>query len=354
MRAMPRGASRGGVPRDSPLASIPPLRAACGCPHMDNVPFIQYAGNSIVRNPFSIRDVKAFGFAVTASRQRIQALVDKTLNLAPDTRYRAVSSTVLITYMCMERLTSAVPAEAAHGSSRENELNVSFLLAVEEKLGPAWLPARLAWHMPYLWLDSSAAMIAGRDIYGFPKQYGTVSMPSAMGETAEFSAAGEVIHRFAPGSRAEILPIATARRTDAAPLAVERPFGQIAGATEAFVREVLRITDPLLFIGASLADVTAEHLLNFAFLRQLPRIEDSTRACHQSIAEASSVPLAIRGGGFLSGDFEIEIPRHDSVPWAEEIGLAPGAADVTVKPHSAFMLDFDFELTAGREIWSAP
>lgn len=320
---------------------------------MPNVPFIQYAGNSIVGNPFSMRQVKAFGFAVDADHARLQSLIDRTLNLAPKTRYKVLSPTVLITYMRMARLASTQPAEAARGSFSENELNIAMLLAVEEKAGLFWLPKRLAWHMPYLWLDSSNAMIAGRDIYGFPKQYGTLAIPSAEGDKAEFSAASEVLHRFNPATLAAILPIAIARRTDAATLAFERPFAQIAGAAEAFVREALRITDPLLFIGASLANLTADDLLNLAFLRQLPRIEDSTRACHQSIAEASSLPLAFRGGGFLSGDYEIEIPHHDSVPWAQEIGIAPGAADVRVKPHAGFHLDIDFELTAGREIWTA-
>ena len=320
---------------------------------MPNVPFIQYAGNSIVRNPFTIRQVKAFGFAVDADHARLQALIDRTLNLAPKTRYQVLSPTVLITFMRMGRLASKRPVEAAHGSFTETELNVSLLLAVEEKRGFLWLPARLAWHMPYLWLDSSNAMIAGRDTYGFPKQYGTLAIPSAEGENAVFSAASEVLHRFDPSARATILPIATARRTDAALLAFERPFAEVAGAAAAFVKEALRITDPLLFIGATLADLTADHLLNLAFLRQLPRIEDSTRACYQSIAEASSVPLAFRDGGFLSGDYEIEIPHHDSVPWAQEIGLAPGATDVRVRPHAGFHLDLDFELTAGREIWTA-
>lgn len=320
---------------------------------MANVPFIRYAGNSIVKNPFLIRQAKAFGFAVDGDQERIQALLDRTLNLAPATRYQAVSSTVLITYMRMGELTSTVPADAAHGSFCEYELNVAFLLAVEEKRRLGWRPARLAWFLPYLWLDSNNAMIAGRDIYGFPKQYGTLTMPLAEGEKAEFTAVSEVLHKYAPTERAAILPIATARRTDAPTLQFERPFGELVSAAETFVKEALRITEPFLFIGASLADLTAKHLINLAFLRQLPRIEDSTRAAFQSITESSTLLRAFRAGGFLSGDYELEIPHHDSVPWAQEIGIAPNAADVTVKARAGFHLDIDFEFSAGREIWTA-
>lgn len=320
---------------------------------MPNVPLIRYGGNFIVPQPFVIRQVRAFGFAVEGDRAKMQALCDQTLNLAHHTRYRVLSSTVLITFMRMERLTSTQPAAAARGSFAETELNVSIFLTAEEKAGPLWLPKRLVWNMPYLWIDSNQAMIAGREIYGFPKQYGSVAMPLGEGAKAEFSATGEVLHRFAPAARAENLPVVTARRTDAAALEFERPFAAVAGMAGEFVQEVMRITDPFLFLAASLADLTAEHLLNLVFLGQLPSIVDGSRASYQEIAEASSVPQGFRGGGFLAGDYEIKIPHHDSVPWAQELGLAAGPADVTLQPHAAFHLDVDFDLTAGREIWTA-
>lgn len=320
---------------------------------MPNVPFIRYGGNFFVQQPFVIRQAQTFGFAVDGDRDRLQALCDRTLNLSPSTRYTVVSSTVLVAFMRMARLCSAVPAAAACGSFTERELNISILLAAEEKVGPVWLPARLVWHMPYLWLDSSHAMTAGRDIYGFPKQYGSIAMPSREGEPAEFRATGEVLPCFAPQTHACTESLATARRTDAPTLEFADPFAEIAGAAGAFVREVMRITDPLLFLGASLADLAAEHLLNLVFLRQLPSIVDGSRACYQAIAEASSLPRALHGGGFLRGDYALEIPHHDSAPWAYELGIAARPAAVAVQPHAAFHLDVDFELSAGREIWTA-
>lgn len=321
---------------------------------MPNVPRIQYGGNFLVQQPFAIRQARAFGFAVDGDRDRIQALCDKCLNLAPDTRYRVLSSTVLVTFMRMERLSSALPVEGARGSFTETELNISIFLAAEEKPLLLWRPARLVWHMPYLWLDSNNAMIAGRDIYGFPKQYGTVSMPREEGEKAEFAVTSEVLHRFAPDTRAEILPIVKARRTDAAALAFERPFAEVAEAAGLFVKEVMRITDPLLLLGAGFANLTAEHLLNLVFLRQLPSIVDGSRACYQGIVEASSLPRGLRGAGFLSGEYALEIPYHDSAPWAWELGIVANKVDAIIHPHAGFHLDFDFDLSAGREIWTAP
>ena len=320
---------------------------------MPNVPLIRYGGNFMIPQPFAIRQVRAYGFAVTGDAAKMQALCDKTLNLAPDTRYQVLSSTVLITFMRMERLTSTQPAAAALGTFSETELNVSVFLAAEEKFGPVWLPKRLVWNMPYLWLDSSHAMIAGREIYGFPKNYGSVSMPLAEGERADFSARSEVLHRFGPQQQGAILPIANVRRTDATALAFERPFDEVAGAFGDFVEAVIGITEPFTFIAASLGNLTAEHLLNLTFLCQLPSIVDGSRACYQGIAEASAVPVAVRGAGLLSGDYEIAIPYHDSVPWAYELGLVATKTDALLTPHAGFHLDMDFDLTAGREIWTA-
>jgi Acetoacetate decarboxylase (ADC) len=319
---------------------------------MTNVPFIRYGGNFMVPQPFAIREASAYGFAVRGDVAKMQALCDTTLNLAPHTRYRVLSSTVLITFMRMERLTSTQPAVAALGSFSETELNVAIFLAAEEKIGPIWVPQRLVWNMPYLWLDSNHAMIAGREIYGFPKNYGTISMPLRAGESAQFSASSEVLHRFGPHERGVAMPIATVRRTDANPLEFERPFDQAIGAFREFVEEVLDITDPFTFVAATLGDLTAEHMLKLTFLCQLPSIVDGSRACFQGIAEASAVPTA-RAAGLLRGDYEIEIPYHDSVPWARELGLVAGPADALLTPHAGFYLDMDFDLTAGREIWTA-
>lgn len=344
------------LPLDHPSARLLPTLANPGVfppTAMPDIPFICYGGNFVVQQPFVVRRAQTFAFALDGNRDRLQALCDKTLNLSPTTRYTVVSSTVLAAFMRMERLCSGVPASAACGMFTERELNVSILLAAEEKVGPVWLPARLVWHMPYLWLDSSNAMIAGRDIYGFPKQFGSIAMPSREGEPAEFCATGEVLPRFAPQTHASIEPIATLRRTDAATVEFAEPFAEIAGAAGAFVQEVMRVTDPLLFLGAGLADLAAENLLNLVFLRQLPSIVDGSRACFQSIVEASSLPRELRDGGFLRGDYVMEIPHHDSAPWAYELGIAALPEKVTVQPHAAFHLDLDFDLSPGREIWTA-
>jgi len=322
---------------------------------MASVPFIRYGGNYLAQQPYAIGGVTGYGFAVDGDLAKMQALCDRTLNLNPGTRYRVVSKTVFITFFRMQRLASTVPADAAQGYFSETELNFTLLLAAEKKVGPIFVPERLVWHMPYLWVNSNQAMIAGRDVYGFPKQYGTISMPLAPGQPALFSAAGEVLHTFNPQTQGAVFPIVTARRTDAQSLELDSPLGTVEAAFAELLAEAIRIPNPLLFAETALADLTAKHLLALVFLRQLPSIVDADCACYQSIAEASYDLTKFHGAGFLKGDYEVEIFKHDSVPIAEELGFAAtdAAGNARLKPHASYFAGIDFTFSQAEEIWTA-
>jgi len=323
---------------------------------MANPPYIRYGGNFLLRQPYAVGEVTSYGFAADGDLAKMQALCDKTLNLSGDTCYRVISKTVFITFFRMNRLTSTIPADAAKGYLVETELNITILLAAGKMLGPIFVPHRLIWHMPYLWLDSNHAMIAGRDVYCFPKQYGEVKMPLAEGQPAIFTVSGEVLHNFSPQTLGETQPIISARRTDAKNLEFQSAFETVETATAEFMREAVRISNPLLFAGSALADLTQRHPLALVFLRQLPSIVDGNLASFQSIAEASYDLTKFNGAGFLKGDYEVEIFHHDSVPIAEELGIAATDAigNARFKPHVSYFADIDFTFNQANEIWVAP
>ena len=319
-------------------------------------PYIRYGGNFLERQPYAIGGVTGYGFAVDGDIPKMQALCDKTLNLSGDAHYQVISKSVFITFFRMEHLASTVSDDAAKGFFKETELNFTLLLAKGKRVGGIFIPVRLVWHMPYLWVNSSEAMIAGRDVYGFPKQYGTVEMPLLPGEPAHFEAAGEVLHKFGSASFGAVQPIVRARRTDADALELQTPIATLEEAAAEFIKEAIRISDPLLFIGTALADLSAKHLLALVFLKQLPSIVDGNLACYQSIAEASYDLTSFNGAGFLKGDYEVVIFKHDSVPIAAELGLAGTDSDgnARLRPHASYFADIDFTFNKAEEIWVAP
>jgi hypothetical protein len=267
-----------------------------------------------------------------------------------------ISKTVFITFFRMNHLSSTIPEDAQKGFFSETELNIALLLAAGKMLGPLFMPERLVWHMPYLWVDSNEAMIAGRDVYGFPKQYGAVAMPLAEGQPARFSVAGEVLHEFAPRSQGRVETIVSARRIDAETLEFQSPFEAVETAAAEFLREAVRISNPVLFAESALADLTHEHLLALVFLRQLPSIVDGNLACYQSIAEASYHLTKFKGAGFLRGDYEVDIFKHDSAPIAAELGFAAtdAAGNARLKPHASYFANIDFTFDKADEIRVAP
>jgi hypothetical protein len=129
----------------------------------------------------------------------------------------------------------------------------------------------------------------------------------------------------------------------------------LESAAVEFLKEAVRVANPLLFAGTALADLTHKHLLALVFLRQLPSIADGDFACYQSIAEASYDLTKFNGAGFLKGDYEVEIFHQDSVPLAAELGL-PTDPDghARLKPHVSYFADVDFTFNQGKEIWVAP
>ena len=268
-------------------------------------PYIRYGGNFLERQPYAIGGVTGYGFAVDGDIPKMQALCDKTLNLSGAAHYEVISKSVFITFFRMERLASTLPEDRLKGSFKETELNITLLLAKGKMVCGVFVPERLVWHMPYLWVNSNQAMIAGRDVYGFPKQYGTVEMPLVPGQPARFEAAGEVIHEFRADSFGVVHPIVSARRTDADALELDSPFESFEEAAKELLKESIRLSDLPLFIEAALADLSAKHLLALVFLKQLPSIVDGNLACYQSIAEASYNPTKFNGAGFLKGEYEV-------------------------------------------------
>ena len=322
---------------------------------MASVPYIRYGGNFLLRQPYAIGGVTGYGFGADGDLEKMQALCDKTLNISGDTCYRVISRTVFITFFRMTHLVSTIPADAAKGIFSETELNITLLLAAGKMIGPIFVPHRLVWHMPYLWVDSNEAMIAGRDVYGFPKQYGAVTMPLAEGQPADFSLSGEFLHRFCPQAQSSAQTIIRARRTDSALLEFQSPMESVETAAAEFLKEAVRVSNPLLFAGTALADLTHEHLLALVFLRQLPSIMNGDLACYQSIAETSFDLTKFTGAGFLKGDYEVEIFRQDSAPIAAELGFATNAdGDALIHPHVSYFADIDFTFNQATEIWVAP
>lgn len=306
-----------------------------------------YGGNFILPHPYMIEQMSGYGVAVAGDAFKMQELCNRTLNCnGKHLRYFVIAPTVLFTFMRMGSLCSADAPDSEHGFFTEQELNVTMLLAAIDGSG-----IRLVWYMPYLWLDSGAALISGRDIYGFPKQLATVTMPAGPGDLAEMAVKGEVLHRFEP-VQAGNMNIVTVRRTDAPQLDILTSAAGVVDALNMLLGSVLgNIDASFLPPGSFLPDINLNNL-RMAWMRQLPSIANFKQACFRSVVEAPFGVTAFRDAGLLAGFYEIEIPKHDSVGIADELGFPADAnGDVRMPALAAYHLSFDFKLGTGQELW---
>ncbi len=321
---------------------------------MANVPMIRGGSYGLPLHPFDIERITSYGVAVDADREALQRLVDETLNVPQSgLNFIVISPQVLFTFMRMGSLRSEPDPNC--GFYTETELNVTVMLA-------SWSPQvpipRIYWYMPYLWIDTPTPLLAGRDIFGYPKQYGRIDMPAGDGAPAEFCATGEVLHPTAPGTCAAMCPVARVRRTDGGNPGKIEP-GKLSVDPDSAVGILLESV--IEFSLGSFAGATEElvqsfgldRLLKLVFLRQFPSIEDENRACYQSIASTAFEVKNFRRGGLLEGKYELEIPKYDGLDLAAKLGIGQGPGDVKVPAKTAYFMDFDMRLDRGTELWVA-
>jgi hypothetical protein len=293
--------------------------------------------------PFRADGVTAFGAAVAGDRQRMQELVDQTLNChGRHARYVVVAPTIFFSFMRMPRLSSA--GDPGGSSFAETELNVTFLLAAMD------LPPTAAIYMPALWLDSGPALIAGREIYGYPKQFGLITMPDRIGDPAVMEAQSCVLPTQQPGPASD-QTILRMRRTDGDLLEKTSNLTDAAAALELLLSTVVQFDlSSLDSFGLAWPGFDLKNL-RMAWMRQLPSLAMPGLASFRSAAEGR-FDIALRSAGLLRGQYEIEIPFLHSVRMAEAFGLAQPGQNVKVPAIAAYHMDFDLIFGPARDLWT--
>lgn len=321
-------------------------------------------GQLTLRHPFQLSQVSAFCFGLRADVGQLSRLCGARLNLGSSIGYHPVAPMVLATFLRAERLSSLYPEDAQKGFLQETELSFTIpLLSVNKRFGLS-IPRSLVWHMPALWVDSGPALTAGREVYGYPKQFGRVTMPTGLNRPAVFEAQTEVIRQYARAEVAEFRPIAKVRRVDGETLEATIA-SRLADAFLDFCRKVFEHELVPMKAASRIRrfakkarkfwerDLDIQDPLVLVFLKQFPSILGSVEASYQAVAEAPVRVNGFRGAGLLAGDFEVEIPHYDSLNLAGALGLeGETGPDGTLRSQATFgfFADLDFSLNLGRLI----
>lgn len=274
-------------------------------------------------------DVTLHGYVLTTSTDLLKDL------LARSFAGTGVTCTPLLPIV----LVTSVRAEKIRSGARPDD---GYLTEAEFGF---WIPVHLRWqggaaialYLPYLFVDNPAALLAGREIYGFNKILGQFryASPSDI-DPAEVTA--QVLHTLAPDSRLDWLTVAAWTGTTAR----TQPIWDSAEAALAGI--AARLVSQFTATGLR-ADFSLP-ALPLVFLKQFRDAADGANACHQAVVLARATLAPGVSGGWLDCDgLQLALTGHATLDVARTLGLA-----ATESPRFGFWVKFTATVQPGQEL----
>jgi uncharacterized protein with NAD-binding domain and iron-sulfur cluster len=278
-------------------------------------PYIERPHELALRPPYLLTDTKLFSFVLPASRAVLQRRIDEEL---PHLRGEllAAAPVVVLVAAFAARASSTDPFHIGRGVTPETD--IGFWVPVFPRTR-GW---GLCWYMPFVFVDAQAAMIAGREVYGFPKIIARVERSWQGSTLTHMTVATETIRQFRAGARVE-----------------QHTLIELEDVHHAMPRRLPKLAFPT-------PSVTKARLL---FTKQVRDVTHVDRSALSQCVMAESIVRELRDARAMTGTTRIRILRADSHPIVEHLGLAhrrDGDFDVLEARVHGFA-DFDFTLEPG-------
>lgn len=332
--------------------------------------YVERADGQAFNQPYLIKGTKMYGFVIEGSMTKLQEMCDKYLNNPSngEIEYRPATNYVVLTFNTIDSLSSIEPPDRDKGKVDEEEAVFWMLTVVGKKVGPFFVAERLAWFLPYLYVNNSPVLVSGREVFGFMKELGKLQIPKINQDPDLFTADTLVFKEFDPEVKAKDDRLLEVRR-------IEKGEQHPAIKTWDSFDEAIAAISGLLFDnpgeivipGLQLPLNLLEYMLNkdlpFVSLKQFRDVVDSKRACYQALLESTMQLTTFYGGklfGFNNfGDrYELTINNFASQPLVQDMGLhkgySPGSESTRIPVKLSFLLHFDFILNNGKTVWQAP
>lgn len=331
--------------------------------------YIERADGQTFNQPYEITGTTMYGFAIQGSMSKLQDVCDKYLNnpTQGEIEYRPAMSYIILTINNLESLRSINPPDSEKGTVKEQEVVFWMLTVVGKRVGSIFIPQRLAWFIPYIYVDNVIPLVSGREVYGFSKQFGKLQIPTIDQAPDLFTLDTLVFKEFSPQTKeteARLLEVKSISHQE------KHPYMK---NWDNFEEAILTIADFLWDRNQEISIPGLEspfNLLNYLTkirvplvnLKQFRDAEDSRRACYQALIESPMKLESFYGGRLLGFDdfgdkFELTINKFASQPIVEDLGLhtgyLPGRESLQIPVKVAFLLNFDFSLENGITVWEA-
>ncbi len=304
------------LPDPKPVPPTPPGPSAT---------YIQMDGQLLGIPPIEL-DVELNMFLLPADMGNLRKLVDQQLNLGGETVYRPIGPFVALYASRLNNFPLGNPI----GNVPELDYGIWVPLLAGKKVGKLFKPERIVTYTPYIWVDNGVALIGGRTVFGFSKNTGDMTFPADVKQTKRLSLETQVLPTYGPNQQ-----VVTKRLIDVH----QKPFSlldeakglwegaeglidAVGDTVEGLLTGHVEVPVPSLgFIKSLLSTMSVG--MRMVFLKQFPDITNANKACYQAVTEADVPITGDLKGGFLRGQYAVDIYRYESHQIAKTLGLFP-------------------------------
>jgi hypothetical protein len=313
-----------------------------------SVPLVRHLACVAGPPPYIHRQAKVHSFPMHVDRDRLQALCDAWFEVPSrgSVRYRALLPYVFILVAHIGEISASNPAKGPSGRTSEIDLGLWTLVAriAPFSIVPRWLPLRLL-------VDSSAAVVVGREVYGFQKELGVLEVPGQAPCNGPFVAIGLVTPNEGDMTCwQEVIRVESVGQSSSAGSQEWKSLDEANDAWREWLaprlehRQMSRENNEIMLAAAML------QLPAFAFLKQIMTADGRDNACYQAVLEGHASLLAFRGGGLNTDRFRARVNSYYSHPFQSVLGITSGAwHDVG---HGIWS-DFDFAMNDASVLFEA-
>ncbi len=310
--------------------------------------YAQRIGTYAGPGPLETSGVTCYAFLLQSSASgALQGMCDRFFNgpSGGDLDIRPLINNVVYTIMPIERAQSTDPEGRKVGWFPE--VDVGFWLPVARYQRVLGIPLITGLFLAplALFVDKAIGVVAGREVWGFPKQIGRFSVPVDTADPGPWSLWTEVT----PVEAGEIVEdtLVEVTRTKGAKAPED---DHVASSDEEVLRMILDTFG--VAEGMKQADVDfAPDLqltlpsLPLLFLKQFRDGVETTGACYQAITRCTTT-IGWKKAGILWGGFELEISDPYSHPLLADLGLQP-----THPVSAALWAEFDATFGKAEVAW---
>ncbi len=311
--------------------------------------FVEYNGIQTFPGPFTFHNVEMWSFFLPGNYAKMQTMVDRIFNIPSGgaVSYVPLSSMMMMTFMDITDASSRYHTQAS--GAYEREVAFWIFLGREETPGSGKI-VDLAGFTPYLVINNPLGYTEGRDVWGYAKQPGHVTLPSSNPPVTEF-----IVDAFGVKSDPFTEPWDYQRLLTVKPVAGSQSGNErswsglpaMVGEIERAMRDLNIGLDPTWQLTENLLEDFIHKRMQQVFLKQFRDIVVPERACYQAITRAATVVEKIEGIT-LTQSYEMVVEDLFNTALVETLGIG-----ANVKLPFGMHFTMDFSLQNGSILWKA-